>query len=49
MIHGSQTPESIGWGALQQEQVADAVLYAVSRPKGMALNDVVLRPAAQPM
>ncbi len=49
MIHGSQTPESIGWGALQPEQVADAVLYAVSRPKGMALNDVVLRPAAQPM
>jgi NADP-dependent 3-hydroxy acid dehydrogenase YdfG len=49
MIHGSQTPESIGWGALQPEQVADAVLYAVSRPKGVALNDIVIRPAAQPM
>jgi NADP-dependent 3-hydroxy acid dehydrogenase YdfG len=49
MIHGSQTPETIGWGALQPEQVADIVLYAVSRPKEIALNNIVMRPAAQPM
>lgn len=49
MINGSQTPESIGWGALHPDQVADAVLYAVSQPAGVALNDIVIRPVAQPM
>lgn len=49
MINGSQTPESIGWGALKPEQVADAVLFAVNQPPGVALNDIVIRPVAQPM
>lgn len=49
MINGSQTPESIGWGALHPDQVADAVLFAVSQPAGVALNDIVIRPIAQPM
>lgn len=49
MINGSQTPESIGWGAVEPEQVADAVFFAVSQPRNVALNDIVIRPAAQPM
>ncbi|MEX2574540.1 MAG: SDR family oxidoreductase [Balneolaceae bacterium] len=49
MINGSQTPEDIGWGALEPDQVADAVLYAVNQPEGVALNDITIRPAGQPM
>lgn len=49
IINGSQTPDSIGWGALHPDQVADAVLFAVSQPAGVALNDMVIRPVAQPM
>lgn len=49
IINGEQTPESIGWGAISPDQVADVVLYAVTRPREIALNDLVIRPAAQPM
>jgi NADP-dependent 3-hydroxy acid dehydrogenase YdfG len=49
MVSGSHTPEDIGWGALTPVQVADAVMYAVMQPAGVALNDIVIRPAAQPM
>ncbi|MEX0721650.1 MAG: SDR family NAD(P)-dependent oxidoreductase [Balneolaceae bacterium] len=49
MIHGSQTPESIGWGSVQPKQVADAVMYALSQPADIALNDIVIRPAGQPL
>lgn len=49
MIHGTQTPEDIGWGALSPDKVADSVLYAVSQPPDTALNNIVIRPAAQPM
>ncbi|QKT04062.1 SDR family NAD(P)-dependent oxidoreductase [Ectothiorhodospiraceae bacterium 2226] len=46
--HGP-TPATIGWGALAAEDVADAVLYALTRPREVALNRLVLRPAAQPL
>lgn len=49
MIHGSQTAESIGWGALSPDQVADAVLFAINQPAGVAVNDMVIRPVAQPL
>src|SRR5690625_1660004 len=45
MIHGDQTPESIAWGAVQPEQIADAVYYAVTRDPGIAINEIVIRPA----
>jgi NADP-dependent 3-hydroxy acid dehydrogenase YdfG len=48
IIGGEHSPESLGWGALQPEDVADAIVYAISRPKNMALNKIILRPAAQP-
>jgi NADP-dependent 3-hydroxy acid dehydrogenase YdfG len=48
MIGGFHSPEDIGWGALSPEDVADAIIYAISRPKGVALNKLVIRPAAQP-
>ncbi|SDB18252.1 NADP-dependent 3-hydroxy acid dehydrogenase YdfG [Desulfonatronum thiosulfatophilum] len=49
IIHGGQTPESIGWGALESGDVADAVYYVISRPHGVAINNLVIRPTAQPM
>lgn len=49
MIGSTHTPEDIGWGALQPGQVADSVLYAVSQPREVMLNDMVIRPAAQPL
>src|SRR5690606_24722264 len=29
IIHGTQTPESIGWGAIAPDDVADAIFYAI--------------------
>lgn len=49
IIHGSQTPESIGWGSVQPEQVASAVMYALNQLPDIALNDIVIRPAGQPL
>lgn len=49
MINGSQTPEDIGWGSLEPDQVADSVLYAVTQPRGVMLNNIDLRPVAQTM
>lgn len=49
IINGSQTPESIGWGALKAEDIADVIFYAISRPHNIATNNIVIRPVAQPM
>lgn len=49
MISGTQTPEEIGWGALRPDKVAESVLFAVSQSQEMMLNDIVMRPVAQPM
>ncbi len=49
MINGSQTPESIGWGSINPDQIADSVLYAVNQPREMMLNNIELRPVAQTM
>ncbi len=49
MINGNQTPEEIGWGSIDPDQVADSVLFAVSQPKEIMLNKIDMRPAAQTM
>lgn len=49
MINGSQTPESIGWGSINPDQIADSVMYAVNQPREMMLNNIEIRPVAQPM
>lgn len=48
MIGGSQSAEDIGWGSLSPQDIAEAVYYIVSRPPGVAVNELVIRPAAQP-
>lgn len=49
IIHGSQTPESIGWGYLEPDDISDAIFYAISKPHNVALNNIIIRPVAQPM
>ncbi len=46
-IGGNQSAEDMGWGALQPEQIADAAYYIVSRPEGVAINELTIRPVAQ--
>ncbi len=46
-LSGSQTVESIGYGAITPGQVADAVLYALRQPPGVSINNITLRPTAQ--
>lgn len=46
-VSGHQTVESIGFGALAAEEVADAVLYALSRPPEVGINHLTIRPRAQ--
>lgn len=48
MIGGGQSVEEMGWGALQPSDIADAVFYIVSRPEGVAINELTIRPSAQP-
>jgi NADP-dependent 3-hydroxy acid dehydrogenase YdfG len=49
IIHGSQSVQSIGWGAIAPDDIAEVILSAISRPSSIALNNIVVRPAAQPM
>jgi predicted outer membrane repeat protein len=49
IINGSQTPETIGWGALEPDDIADTIFYAISQPHNVAINNIVIRPVAQPM
>lgn len=48
MIGRSQSAADYGWGSLKPEDVADAVQYIISRPPGVAVNELTIRPAAQP-
>jgi NADP-dependent 3-hydroxy acid dehydrogenase YdfG len=44
---GSHNPQKLEWGALNAAEVADAIVYAISRPKEVSLNKIVIRPSAQ--
>ena len=39
--------ESLNWGSLSADDVADAIIYVLTRPAQVAINEMVLRPAAQ--
>lgn len=47
-IGGNTSVEEMGWGALQPEQIADAAHYILTRPEGVAINELSIRPVAQP-
>ena len=47
MVSGGPTVQSIGAGALSAEDVAEAIVWAVTRPRHVAVNELVIRPAGQ--
>lgn len=46
-VSGTQTAESIGYGSISPEEVADAVLFSLGQPSGVSINHITLRPTAQ--
>jgi NADP-dependent 3-hydroxy acid dehydrogenase YdfG len=44
----SPRPEEVGYTALSPEQVAEAVWFALSRPVGVVVNELTIRPTDQP-
>ena len=45
MLSGNQSVEELG--AVRPEQIAELVVYAVSRPSNMVLNHLTVRPRGQ--
>ena len=48
-VGGNQTVEQIGWGSLHPDDIADTILFALRRPEHVSLNQITIRPSAQPM
>ncbi len=44
---GEESAQSFGWGSISAAEVAEAVFYIISRPAGVAVNEITIRPAAQ--
>ena len=49
MKAGTHSVEEIGWGALNPDEIADAVVYTINLKKGTVINNIVIRPAKQVM
>lgn len=47
-VGAAPDPESIGWGALSPSDIAEVVVFALSREDDVAVNRVVVRPSDQP-
>ena len=47
MLSGNQSADEAGLEVLQAEQVAELIVYAVSRPANMAISHLTVRPRAQ--
>ncbi len=47
-ISGFHTAEDIGYGSISADEVASAVLYALSCPQEVSVNHITIRPTAQP-
>ena len=46
-IGGGDRPEDLGWGALEPSDVAEVVVFALTRRAEVAINEIVIRPAPQ--
>lgn len=46
-IGGDTSADSFGWGYLEPEDVAEAIIFALSRPERVAVNNITLRPRGQ--
>ncbi len=49
IIDGAQTADNIGWGSVHPEEVAETVCFALSQRSDVSLNNIVIRPTAQPL
>lgn len=47
LLAGEQDVESMGVGCVSAEQVADCLIYALTRPPEVAINQLTVRPRAQ--
>ena len=47
-VSGFHTAEDIGYGSIAADDVADAVMYALCKPAGVSVNNITIRPTAQP-
>lgn len=47
-ISGFHSADDIGYGAISPDDVAEAVLYALQQPEGVSVNQMTIRPTAQP-
>ena len=48
-IDGTSDVDSLEMGFIEPEEIADAVIYAITRRKDIALNHIVIRPTQQEM
>lgn len=47
MLAGSHSIDSIGWGAVKPEEIADSLVYILNQKKDTVINTIVIRPSAQ--
>jgi NADP-dependent 3-hydroxy acid dehydrogenase YdfG len=47
-VSGSRSAQDIGYGALDPDQVAQTVLYALGQPREVSVNQLTIRPTLQP-
>src|SRR5690554_972799 len=47
MISGSHNPEEIGWGAIQPEEISEAVSFVLKQKGSTHINNITLRPSGQ--
>ncbi len=47
LLAGEQSVAQMGCGSIDAQQVADTILYALTRPAQLALNHITLRPRGQ--
>lgn len=48
-VHGaSPTPDQAGFTPVAASEVAEAIYFALTRPRGVAINELVIRPTDQP-
>lgn len=46
-IGSDTTAESFGWGYLEPADIAESIVFALSRPQEVAINNITIRPRAQ--
>ncbi len=47
MLSGAHSVESIGYGAIDSSEIADAIVFILNQKKGTVINNITIRPAGQ--